>query len=128
MLKNKTLDTSRSNVGSLFLDSSHIDTFFLMPYWNLIDPTKTRVDDIMYPLIQDDKSMYDPQFAVVGKFVCLHQNQKRIFNIDTTGPHILYVTEVPKGADTKPYRLNNLLWASYWEDNRRGYLYQIISR
>lgn len=127
-MSKKILDTSRVNVGSLFLDISHIDSFMLMPYWNPIDTSRTRVDDIMYPLIQDDKSMYDPQYAVIGKFTCIHQNHKRVFYIDTQGPHILYVTEIPKGTDTKPYRLNNLIWASYWEDKYRGYLFQVVDR
>ena len=117
-----------NKAGSLFLDTTGITSMILLPYWNIIDLSRTRVDDIMYPLIEDERNIYGPQWAVTGKYVGLFKGQKRIFYIDTKGPHILFLTEINKGIDTTPYRLQKAMWTAYWEDNHKGYLFQIVER
>ena len=117
-----------NKAGSLYMDCSSIKKFILMPYWNLIDSSRTRVDDIMYPLIQDEKSIHSPQYAVIGRYMALAKNSASTFFIDTQGPHILYVTEVPKEVDKTSYRFENALWVTYWEDDESGYLFQILPR
>ena len=40
----------------------------------------------------------------------------------------LYITGIPKNTvSLDPYRLKGCLWSSYYEDNYRGYLFQILS-
>lgn len=114
-----------NRAGSVFLDLTGIK-FILLPYWNIINVEQTRVDDIMYPLIPDEKSLYSPNYAVKGKYAGLYKGQKKIFYIDTTGPHILFLTEVPKNENLDRYHLDNTLERVYWEDNIRGYLFQIV--
>ena len=122
------MSTFDNKAGSLFLDTSGLTSMILLPFWNLIDLNRTRVDDIMYPLIQDERNIYGPQWAVTGKYVGLFKGQKRIFYIDTKGPHILFLTEINKGIDTTPYRLPKAMRTAYWEDNHKGYLFQIVER
>lgn len=117
-----------NKAGSLPINTSCINTFFLMPHWNVINSDKTRVDDIMYPLVIDEKSLYSPQWAVTGKYVGLFKSQRRVFYIDTQGPHILFLSEIHKGVDTTPYRLRKAIWTAYYEDDTNGYLYQIVER
>ena len=39
----------------------------------------------------------------------------------------LYITGIPKDAlDLEPYRLKGVIWSSYYEDNYRGYLFQMV--
>ena len=39
--------------------------------------------------------------------------------------HRLYVTGIPKGAILDNFRIRRVYWSSYYEDNIRGYLFQI---
>lgn len=119
-----------NKAGSVYLDCTSIKKFILMPYWDVIDSTKTRVDDIMYPLITDEESVHNPQYAVIGRYVPLAKNLDPVFYIDANGPHILYVTEVPKGniEGHREYRFEQALWVTYWEDRDMGYLFQVVPR
>lgn len=39
--------------------------------------------------------------------------------------HRLYVTGIPKGAILDNFRIRRVYWSSYYEDDIRGYLFQI---
>lgn len=52
---------------------------------------------------------------------------KKSFEITPHHPdHKLYVTGIPKGAILDNFRLQGSIWSSYYEDDIRGYLFQII--
>lgn len=39
--------------------------------------------------------------------------------------HQIYVTGIPKGAILDNFRLEKTIWSSYYEDDIRGYLFQV---
>lgn len=52
---------------------------------------------------------------------------KPIFEITPFNPeHKIYVTGIPKGAILDNFRIKDTLWSSYYEDNIRGYLFQVV--
>lgn len=49
------------------------------------------------------------------------------FDIDIKRPtHTLYITGIPKGAILDNFRLEEVIWSSYYEDEVKGYLFQAI--
>lgn len=48
-------------------------------------------------------------------------------NLSLDKVSIMYITGIPKNARSlDDYRLNNVIWQSYYEDSYRGYLFQIL--
>lgn len=75
--------------------------------------------------------LYSPDYAITGYFQGSPEDiyESKLFTIDPNGPHILYVTGMSKKIKDDPnFRLNDPLWVGYWEDNRIGYLFQIIDK
>lgn len=63
-----------------------------------------------------------PDLCIEGKLHC----SQSLFMTEITPEHILYITGVPlKAKSLNPYRLQDCLWSSYYQDNYRGYLFQI---
>lgn len=66
-----------------------------------------------------------PDYGTMGS-LWIHNNQGT-FEITWKRPdHKLYVTGIPKGAILDNFRLQGSVWSSYYEDDIRGYLFQII--
>ena len=66
-----------------------------------------------------------PDYGTFGNF-WIHDNQGT-FEITLFHPeHKIYVTGVPKGEVLDNFRLEDTVWSSYYEDDMRGYLFQII--
>lgn len=64
-----------------------------------------------------------PDYGNYGKF----KSQYHTFIITPVKPeHKIYVTGIPKGSVLDNFRLEDLVWSSYYEDDRRGYLFQVI--
>lgn len=40
--------------------------------------------------------------------------------------HTLLITKVPLGKNLQEYKFKDILWSSYYQDQYRGYLFQII--
>lgn len=66
-----------------------------------------------------------PDYGTMGN-LWIHGNQGT-FEITFKNPdHKIYVTGIPKGAILDNFRLKETVWSSYYEDNQRGYLFQIV--
>lgn len=68
-----------------------------------------------------------PDFYIRGTF----NYRKRTFELtyDQLGffPHALYITGVPAGhLDLDDFKLRDCIWSSYYEDEKGGYLFQIL--
>lgn len=68
---------------------------------------------------------YHPSYVLRGTYI--NGNQfNQIFEIDPLGKHLLCFTGRPLGDDNPKFRLENSLYRYYWQDNKIGYLTQII--
>lgn len=68
-----------------------------------------------------------PDYVVMGNFWEPLPGDKGIFEITHNIPnHKMYVTGIPKGAILDNFRLEKTVWSSYYEDNQRGYFFQIV--
>lgn len=66
-----------------------------------------------------------PDYGTFGN-LWIHNNQGT-FEITFLHPeHKIYVTGIPKGEVLDNFRLEGTVWSSYYEDDYRGYLFQII--
>lgn len=62
-----------------------------------------------------------PDYGTYGNY------QEGKFEITSLKPkHQIYVTGIPKGAILDNFRLQRTFWSSYYEDDLRGYLFQVI--
>lgn len=89
------------------------------------------VSDIMEE-ITDEDSPFVPDYGVSGWYV-KNLYVGPMFTIDPNGPHILYVTGRPRAGELPPehrkmFRLEGSVWVHFWEDNKFGYLTQIINK
>ena len=72
-------------------------------------------------------SHYD--YAIRGKLIPGYKNLSFKFNIYPEGPHILFVTGIPKSItieESKLYHFDKALKKYYWQDTKIGYLTQVI--
>lgn len=67
-----------------------------------------------------------PDYGTIGNF-WTDDNNQGIFEITFLHPdRKIYVTGIPKGEVLDNFRLEGTIWSSYYEDDYRGYLFQII--
>lgn len=94
----------------------------------------TKIGDISYPCIILDKNrdtLTWPDYYLMGWFEpASDADPANFFHILKPWNkiiHHLYITGIPKDAPSlEPYRLENCLWSSYYEDDFHGYLFQIL--
>lgn len=68
-------------------------------------------------------------YAIRGKLIFGYKALSCKFNIDPEGPHILFITGIPKGLtveESKLYHFDKALKKYYWQDTKIGYLTQVI--
>lgn len=68
-----------------------------------------------------------PDFYIRGTFN--PKNRSFELTYDQLGffPHALYITGVPSGhLDLDDFKLRDNIWSSYYEDEKGGYLFQIL--
>lgn len=86
----------------------------------ILEP-ETVVDfiGVPYPKLKEYPTL--PDYIIIGNL------QGNIFNIKTGyNIHYLLITGIPKGVKTLDwYRVKDSIWSSYYEDNYRGYLFQV---
>lgn len=84
---------------------------------------KTPVGLLGVPYHKLDKYPTYPDYIIHGNF-----DGNNTFNINMSeNCHRLLITGIPKWAKTLDwYRVNGTIWSSYYEDNYRGYLFQIL--
>lgn len=97
-----------------------------------------RFNDIPgIPMIEDigidchvSSNPYLPDYVIPGYW--LKDLLAPQFLVNINGPHLLYITGIPKAIKDKTerskFRFNDKLYVSYWEDNNLGYLFQVVNR
>lgn len=96
----------------------------------------SKIGDISYPCVILDKNrdtLTWPDYYIMGWFEpATEADPANLFHILKPWNkiiHHLYITGIPKGAPSlEPFRLENCLWSSYYEDDLHGYLFQILRR
>ena len=98
-----------------------------------IDGT-TKIGDIAYPVVILDKCQDNlkwPDYYLMGFYMDpTDEDPANIFQvvkpwIECT--HYLYITGIPKSAKSlNPFRLHGCIWSSYYEDDKHGFLFQIV--
>lgn len=82
-------------------------------------PQTTLIMDAMQPT---GYSFNLPDYCTFGNFSL----DTREFEITPMMPrHRLFVTGIPKNEILDNFRLQEVIWSSYYEDNIKGYLFQI---
>lgn len=81
-------------------------------------PQTTLVMDVLQPTGFTGNM---PDYGAYGNLLTTGE-----FEITPMMPkHRLYVTGIPKGAILDNFRIRRVYWSSYYEDDIRGYLFQI---
>lgn len=81
-------------------------------------PKETLVKDIALPTLLGNKL---PDYGIIGNFTQWE------FEVNSGGNYKLFITGIPKKTyDLDLYRLKRRLWSSYYEDDKRGYLFQVL--
>ena len=114
-----------------------VDETFDMVNTYSLEEEDVLVEDIFEPL-SNTHAPYLPDYAIFGYFKHENRYMERSFYLDQGGDSILCITGVPKRTvkkDLTPdvdkkfrFSENILKWVSYWEDNKVGYLFQVISK
>lgn len=99
----------------------------------IVDGT-TKIGDIAYPVVILYKNVDNlkwPDYYLMGFYISpTEDDPANIFQIVKPWiecTHYLYITGIPKSAKSlNPFRLQDCIWSSYYEDDRHGYLFQII--
>lgn len=91
-------------------------------------PKETLVKDIALPTLLGNKL---PDYGTIGTLCNIMgfgiPDNSFIFEVDPKGDHKLFITGIPKKTyDLDLYRLKGRLWSSYYEDDKRGYLFQVL--
>lgn len=91
---------------------------------------ETLVSEIMEPVCRDGNPFL-PDYGIRGFFHNRGIAGESIFQIDPRGLYLLYVTGKPHIEDYPEddrfkFHDSDSLWSHYWEDNKVGYLIQII--
>lgn len=110
-------------VKKLTLDKVGIDDF-VDELGNILISGSFMVEDLMVPL--DPYGINLPDYAIFGHFSTIDHYMRKIFHINQKRDHILYITGLDKDKPKEQYRFPNPVYVSYWEDNKIGYLVQII--
>ena len=101
---------------------------------NLFVDGTTKIGDIAYPVVildNDIDNLKWPDYYLMGFYINpTEEDPANIFQIVEPWiecTHYLYITGIPKSAKSlEPFRLQDCIWSSYYEDNRHGFLFQII--
>lgn len=87
-----------------------------------IIPDTSTIEEIFCPTKYEGNL---PDYGIYGSL--WHYKDTNTFEINWVNPdHKLFITGIPKGTALDNYRLKDTIWSSYYEDEYRGYLFQII--
>lgn len=95
--------------------------------WGEKIPGYVTTEEIFEEIVNPD-SPFIPDFAIRGYFHYYSQFTKPKFLIEPDGPHILYVSAMPKDTpveDHLRFRVINPIWLYCWQDNKVKYLIQV---
>ena len=86
-----------------------------------------EIGNVAYRLHMPGCDKHLPDFYIRGTF---HQKKKSFeLTYDQLGffTHALYITGVPAGhLDLNDFKLRDCIWSSYYEDEKGGYLFQVL--
>lgn len=95
--------------------------------WDEKIPDYITTEEIFDEIVNPD-SPFIPDFALRGYFHYYNQFTKPRFIISSDGPHILFISAMPKDIpreDHLKFRVNSPIWLYCWQDNRVKYLIQV---
>lgn len=116
-------------VKSVTLDKSQIK-YYLGHEDCSINSENYLVEDLAFDC-SIRSNPYLPDYAIKGYFKIDKYMQNPVFIENTNGPHLLYITGIPKNIpeiEKIKFRFSKYIWLSYWEDNHIGYLFQVVTR
>jgi hypothetical protein len=68
-----------------------------------------------------------PDIMLYGELSIYDQSFTMDINNPTKGTDRLFITGISLGTpDLDKYRFKNAIWSSYYEDDHRGYLFQVV--
>lgn len=119
-------------IGKEFTGLSIRDPYCMYPEIELVDkeynPNRALAEHITVEDISAknvEPPYYYPSFVVKGNYI--NGNQfNQIFELDPFGKHLLCFTGKPLGDDNQKFRLSDPIYRYFWQDNKFGYLTQII--
>lgn len=86
-----------------------------------------EIGDYAVPIVHNDKNC--PDFYITGFFRKINKGMSHEFIISRKGPQILFITGIPKSvSNIQVYKFKNLLFSSYYEDEVKGCLFQILNK
>ena len=90
-------------------------------------PDHVKLDNLGYPIIIPGPYRHYPDWVIFGYFDPNNLIFKRV-GLEKRKRENLYITGIPKGAPSiDPWKLDKVIWSSYYEDDYRGYLFQILN-
>lgn len=111
----------RNFVKKLYIGKSKLK--FIQRNYEIAD--NSLVEALGYPLIIPGGSQYLPDYFIPGYFDEQSQTFRRL-SFENRHPVNLYITGIPKGVlSIDSWKLTDAIWSSYYEDDYRGYLFQI---
>lgn len=113
-------------VKNQYVGKSKIDFTF---QGSVIDGT-TLVKDIGIMFADNNGESFNntcsflPDYYIPGKVIDLCTID--IGDLSTRETSFLFITGIPKRKSLDPYRLKDVVWSSFYEDDYRGYLFQLV--
>ena len=96
-------------------------------YRDYLCDEESTIDALGYPLVIPGGHKNLPDYFIPGYFD-IKQNSFKVVCLDNRSRENLYITGIPLGVDSiDPWRLCKTIWSSYYEDEHRGYLFQILN-
>lgn len=86
-----------------------------------------EIGDYAVPIVHNDNNC--PDFYITGFFRKINKGMSHEFIISRKGPQVLFITGIPKSvSNIQVYKFKNLLFSSYYEDEVKGCLFQILNK
>ena len=112
----------REQLKTLYLNKSRL--IFKDAYGLLLD---REIEVQEYCTSTDFPEETQPDYYCRGFFRKIDKGFKHEFIISELGPDVLYISAFPKEEkDIAPYRVPNAAYTSYWQDNSKAYLFQVV--
>lgn len=93
--------------------------------WILLPPCET-IGDIGIQIADMPGCLNSPDYAIIGEWKTINGGAETEFYITAQGTYTMYITGVDKGVNHTLRTIGQPKWKGYWEDNKHGYLFQII--
>lgn len=86
-----------------------------------------EIGDYAVPVLHGDQ--YCPDYYITGFFRKINKGSINEFIISRKGHEILFITGVNKGCNNlQPFRFKDRIFSSYYEDEVKGCLFQVLKQ